>query len=384
MQGKDGAWRRYCLNGARVHHGNSVELLRNGDEVFPAMLTAIHGATDSILLEVYRIFNDAVGQRFADALVEKARQGVCVRLIYDAVGSWETNRLFFDQLRAAGAQTAEFNPVLLWTPNRMWGRRDHRKLLIIDGKVGFAGGLNISAEYGPVSWGGAAWRDTAVKASGPCLEELIALFWQNWSKCRRRPERHCKPATHPVRQEGGVPVSISAISGYRSRRSFAANYRYAIEQARDYINLTNAYFVPGRSVTRGLVRAARRGVRVAVIVPGRADVPFVRIASWALYARLLRAGVEIYEWQPGILHAKTCVVDGLWSSVGSHNFDSRSFYRNKEVNINVYGREFGTQMKTMFERDLAHCRPIHLEEWSRHSVWFRLAAHLLYFFRGVL
>lgn len=384
MHGKNDAWRNYRLKGAHVYRGNRVELLRNGDEVFPAMLWAIQNARGSILLEVYRIFNDSVGQRFADALAEKARQGVCVRLLYDAVGSWETNKFFFDRLRQAGARTAEFNSVLPWTPNRMWGRRDHRKLLIIDDSTAFAGGLNISAEYGPASWGGAAWRDTAVKVSGPCLEELIRLFWQNWDRSTVQAERRCRDAERPVAETGETPVSISAISGFRSRRSFAANYRHAIEQAREYINLTNAYFVPGRSVIRGLIRAAKRGVRVAVIVPGRADIPFVRLASWALYARLLRAGVEIYEWQPGILHAKTCLVDGLWSSVGSHNFDSRSFYRNEEININVYGRTFGSHMKTMFERDLENCRPVHLEEWSRRSIWFRLAARLLYLFRGAM
>jgi len=382
MPSKDHPWRRYCLRGAHVHEGNAVRLLRDGDEVFPAMLSAIQKARSTILLEVYRIFNDSVGQRFADALADKARQGVRVWLIYDSVGSMETSWAFFEQLRGAGVMTAEYNPLLPWTPHRMWGRRDHRKMMIIDGETAFAGGLNLSAEYGPVSWGGASWRDTAVQVSGPCVEELIKLFWANWNKCGDSGRRGA--AEHSPKRGGDTSVSISAISGFRSRRSFAANYRHAMEAAQNFICLTNAYFVPGRSVIRGLLRAARRGVHVAVIVPGQADVPFIRTASWALYARLLRNGVEIYEWQPGILHAKTCIVDGQWSSVGSHNFDSRSFYHNEELNINIYGQEFGLELVKMFEADLKKCRRVHLEEWSAKSVWFRLLARVLYFFRGAL
>ncbi|HOX23075.1 MAG TPA: cardiolipin synthase B, partial [Elusimicrobiales bacterium] len=310
--------------------------------------------------------------------------GVRVRLIYDSVGSMDTSWSFFDKLHSAGALAAEYNPVMPWTLHRLWGRRDHRKTLIIDSKTCFAGGLNISAEYGPASWGGAAWRDTAVQVSGPCVGELIKLFWETWAKCAP-PDRKLAAAMRREKEDSGeIPASISAISGFRSRRSFAANYRYAIEQASDYIYLTNAYFVPGRRVTRGLMRAARRGVRVAVIVPSQADVPFVRTASWALYATLLRAGVEIYEWLPGILHAKTCVVDGNWSSVGSHNFDYRSLRYNEEVNINVYGRKFGAELVRMFEEDLKNCRRVHLEEWSRKSLGFRLTARLLYLLRGAL
>ena len=376
-------WRHYCLRGAHIHEGNTVRLLRDGDEVFPAMLSAIQKARESILLEVYRIFNDSVGQRFADALAEKAIQGVQVRLIYDSVGSLTTSWAFFEQLRGAGIHTAEYNPLLPWTPHRMWGRRDHRKMLIIDGETAFAGGLNLSAEYGPASWGGAAWRDTAVEVRGPCVEELIKLFWTTWAKCGAQ-EKSGVQHQHSHKRRGQMRASVSAISGFRSRRSFAANYRHAIEAAQNFICITNAYFVPGRAVIRGLLRAARRGVHVAVIVPGQADMPFIRTASWALYARLLRNGVEIYEWQPGILHAKTCIVDGQWSSVGSHNFDSRSFYYNEELNINVYGQEFGLELVKMFEADLKQCRRVHLEEWSAKGIWFRLLSKVLYFFRGAL
>ncbi len=383
-------WMEYCLLPSSVYNGNSVELLRDGEEAFPEMLAAIDKARHFILFEVYSFGEDQVGRRFQEALERKARKGVRVFVIYDAIGSLLTSRSFFDRMSFAGVQIAEYHPLAPWKPYWNWFRRNHRKILLVDGNISFIGGLNASEDDGPRSWGGRGWRDTQVKLEGPIIKELASVFWESWQRCRGdiaeiRPEdvihRSASGGTPPGAAANGVPVSLVSSSGLRNRHSIRRSYKYAINKAKNFIYITNAYFLPGRSIYRRLIRAAKKGVRVVILTPSQTDHPLVRWASWALYRHLLNSGIEIYEWQPSVLHSKTAVIDGVWSSVGSHNLDHRSLHYNLEINVNILGTEFGGKMKQMFEKDLESSRRITLENCRSQRFLFKAASRILYWFR---
>lgn len=297
------------------------------------------------------------------------------------MGSLYTSWSFFDHMREAGINVAQYHPLVPWKPYWAWFRRNHRKVLIVDRKIGFAGGLNLNANNGPRPWGGLDWRDTQICLAGPAIREAISLFWNSWKKCGEKPPPNLTAYPFPISQTGETPAVMVSGSGLRARRSIRRSYKYAINRARRYIYITNAYFLPGRTIYWRLEDAVRRGVRVAIIAPGQTDHPYVRWASWALYGRLLRNGIEIYEWQPTVLHAKTAVIDGIWSSVGSHNLDHRSLHYNLEVNINVLDAEFGEKMRKMFEEDLRQCRQITLDEWKNQRFLFKAASRVLYWLR---
>ncbi|HAT73350.1 MAG TPA: cardiolipin synthase B [Elusimicrobia bacterium] len=378
-------WRRYCARPESAVAGNGAELLPGGEAAFSAMLAAIGGARDFVLLEFYAFSDDSIGRAFADLLKEKAREGVAVHLIYDSVGSILTDREFFLDLAACGVKVAEFRPVIFWKPYWNWIKRDHRKTVCVDGRAAFVGGFNITEYDAPKSLGGRGWKDTQALLRGPAVAELERIFWEAWTAStpvagERTP---ALPVSTPG-PAGDTPVSVLSAGGIRNVRSIRRSYRYAIDKAVEYIYITNAYFLPDRLVYRRLVKAARRGVDVRVIAPRDTDHPYVRWASWAMYAHMIKNGVKIYEWQGPILHSKTAVIDGVWSSVGSHNLDHRSLHYNLEVNLNVYDPVFGKALCGAFRDDLKLSRLVNLDDIKKRPFTSKAASALLYLFRSLL
>ena len=377
-------WQEYCFKPENALGGNSVALFKNGDEAFAEILDAIRSAKEYVLLEFYAFSDDSVGRMFQELLLQKAKEGVRIRLIYDAVGSVLTDKDFFSAMAAGGIKVAEFRPVVLWKPYWNWIKRDHRKIVCVDGKAALVGGFNISVYDAPVSLGGRGWKDSLVRVEGPVVGEVERLFWESWSACAAAPDAECRPKSVKKHCPGNIHASVVSASGMRNFRSIRRSYSYAIDRAKRYIYITNAYFLPDRFVYRRLIKAVRRGVEVRIIGPYKTDHPYIRWATWSMYPHMIKNGIGIYEWQGEILHSKTAVIDGLWSSVGSHNLDHRSLHYNLEVNINVYDREFGSKMAHFFRDDLKNSKPVTLADTKRRPFLSKASCKLLYLFRSWL
>jgi len=377
-------WRDYCFKPENTLDGNAVRLLKNGDEAFAETLRTLRSAKKYILLEFYAFADDVVGRMFSDLLLEKAEEGVAVYLIYDAVGSILTDKDFFTAMVSGGVKVGEFRPVVLWKPYWNWIKRDHRKLVCVDGEAALVGGFNITVYDAPVQLGGRGWKDAQVRVEGPVVGEVERLFWESWAAAKVS-SGHA-PFLKPGKKSfaGDVCASVVSASGMRNFRSIRRSYSYAIDRARRYIYITNAYFLPDRFVYRRLIRAVRRGVDVRIIGPYKTDHPYIRWATWSTYPHMIKNGIKIYEWQDEILHSKTAVIDGIWSSVGSHNLDHRSLHYNLEVNINVYDREFGSEMTRVFRDDLKKSKPVTLAETKDRPFVSKAASKLLYLFRSWL
>lgn len=362
--------------------GNHVELLENGEETYREMFAAIAAARDHINMETYILEDDEVGKRFAQALIDKQKQGVQVNLIRDAVGTIDTPNAFFDQLKDAGINILVFNPINPLQAKAGWdvNQRDHRKLLIVDGQVAFMGGINISSVYSGGSFASRPkakaadklpWRDTDLRIEGPVLAELQKLFMQTWQDQKGPPlaERNYFPQLQPVGHEvvhamGSVPAdSFSPIY---------ATLISAIDNAESEVLMTNAYFVPDPQFTRSLIGAAKRGVKVVLILPSKSDSALVLNAGRSYFTELLEGGVQIYERKGVVLHSKTALIDGVWATVGSTNLDWRSFLHNQEINAVVLGTNFGDEMRKSFESDLAQSTQITLEAWRQRSIGTRV------------
>lgn len=378
-------WSRYCASPQEAIEGNEVALLKDGEEAFPALLSAIGGARDFVLLEFYAFADDSIGRTLGDLLREKARQGVAVYLIYDSVGSILTNRVFFTGLAAAGVKVAEYRPVIYWKPYWNWIKRDHRKTVCVDGRCAFVGGFNITESDAPRSMGGRGWKDTQARLSGPAVAGIEKVFWEAWTASTplSGPAEPCLPVSEPARA-GDKRVAVVFAGGIRNVRSIRRSYRFAIDRALEYIHITNAYFLPDRLVYRRLVKAAQRGVDVRIIAPRDTDHPYVRLASWAMYGHLIKNGVKVYEWQGPILHSKTAVIDGRWSSVGSHNLDHRSLHYNLELNLNIHDGAFGAVMTRAFREDLKRSKLITFEEVKNRPFISKAVSKFLYLFRSWL
>jgi cardiolipin synthase A/B len=357
--------------------GNRVQLLQNGPMTYDAMFAAINAARDHINMETYILEDDDVGQRFADALIAKQRGGVQVNLITDAVGTLGTPAAFFDRLREAGIDVLVFNPVNPLTAKAGWdvNQRDHRKLLIIDGKTAFLGGINISSVYSGGSFGRRTkpqpasklpWRDTDLQIDGPVVAEFQKLFIQTWQKQKGEPlaARQYYP---PLARQGGDVVHAIGGSPDEPYSLIYATLISAIDSADKEILLTNAYFVPDPQLIASLRQAVARGVDVKIVLPAATDSALVFHAGRSYYGELLRDGIKIYERENALLHAKTALVDGVWSTVGSTNLDWRSFLHNQELNAVVLGEEFGQRMRAAFELDLKASTQITLEQWDTRS-----------------
>ncbi len=370
-----------CLRPESLRPGNRVTLLRDGAEAYPPMLAAIRCAMRSVYLETYIFADDPTGRRFADALAERARAGVEVRVIYDAVGCFSTSREFFGVLRAAGARVVEFHPVLLSFQGFSYRRRDHRKLLVIDGREAFLGGLNIGREYDSPEHGGLGWRDTHARVEGPIVGDLTALFAELWNASRRGADPPVVPAPEPEPVVGGAPALATSSFRFRDRWEIGRLYLHAIRQAKKRIWIANPYFIPTRKVRTALRQAVRRGVDVRILLPGHSDSTPILYAIQHLYARYLRWGIRLFEWPGPMMHAKTAVVDGAWSTVGSYNFDHMSLFRNHELALVVPDAGFGARMDAMFEEDLSRAREVDREEWRKRPWRRKVLEGLFHAFR---
>jgi cardiolipin synthase len=374
--------RYYLPRGHAVQRGNACQLLRDGVEAYPAMLEAIRRARRYIRLETYMFITDAVGELFGQALAEAAERGVHVKVLYDAVGSWTSRRSFFDGLRARGVDIRAFKPFSLSRGLRHLLRRDHRKILVVDGEVAFTGGVNISANWAPEGQG-SAWRDDVLRIEGPAVHELERRFLATWrmmfqDRIRRLATglRHFTPRA-PRRGQVGLAV-------LSSRRSIHRAYLHAIHRARSSVLIAAAYFIPDRRMVAALREASKRGVEVHLLLNARSDHPFLEFATRAFYEKLLASGIRIFEWQRGVLHAKTAVVDGVWGTIGSFNLERLSLAFNHEVNAVFADPRLGRQLEESFRTDCGNCREVTLADFRRRPLWQKALERVLYAFRKML
>jgi cardiolipin synthase len=360
--------------------GNKVTLLFDGPKTVAAMMAAIANAKNHINFETYIFDQDDLGMRFADLLIAKQRAGVQVNIIYDSVGTIGTPAEFFEKMRAAGISLTEFNPVnpLKRFSLRRINNRDHRKILVVDGRIGFAGGINIADDYSRSSLFRArkksqselGWRDTHVQIEGPAVAALQWLFLDTWTRQNTQdlPDRDFFP---PLAEAGDRIIRVVASEPGSDFEIYKA-YVLAIQEARKTIHLTAAYFVPDAQILESLIQAARRGVSVKIVVPSVSDIGLVMYAGRSSYEELLEAGVRIYQLQASVLHAKTAVIDGVWSTVGSTNIDVRSFLHNNEINIVVLGEEFGKSMEAAFREDIKNSVEITAKAWRQRPLSERI------------
>lgn len=366
---------RYARSMYRLRRGNQVRLLHAGAEAFPAMLAAIAAARRTIALETYILEDDRTGQRFADALCERAAAGIEVRVMYDAIGGFGLGAAFLARLRAAGVEVLAWNPLAPWRRRFAWSHRDHRKILVVDDEIGFAGGLNISDDYAPIEAGGRGWHDLHCELRGPVVRDLARLFRATWLKAGGRDFPPAPPAEAADAPRAGATAARVVDNRKRNRRgAIRRAYLRAIERSQSTVHLANAYFVPDRALRRALMRAARRGVDVAVIVPGRSDVRTVAYAALYIGARLAGAGVRILRWDGPMMHAKSAVIDGVWSAIGSYNLDARSWRYNLEVIVEVIDRDVGAAMATSWFAASLHTTPLGVDDYARLPWWRRALA----------
>ena len=376
-----------ALTPDRMIPGHRVGLLFGGAQAYPAMLDAIASARSEILLETYIWAADANGRRFVDAVCIKAQEGVHVRCVADGAGSFGfVTGPDVERMRAAGVRLAVFHPVGPWRRRWGWQVRDHRKLLIVDGRVAFAGGMNIGDDYAPTDWGGRGWNDVQVQIEGPVVRELQRHFDMSWRYStpwtfERLHEGRAIIADPPPVHGSTTRVQPLAVGRFLARRNIQRPLTHAIGAARERIWIESAYFLPNRTLRAYLRRAARRGVDVRVITPRDSDVPFLGDASRYTWTTLLKAGVRLYEWLPGMLHSKTVCIDGAWSTVGSYNLDSRSLLYNWEVTLAVLDTGVAARLEEKFLLDLEMSEPVDPARWRRRGLLRKMRERFLYFFR---
>ncbi len=368
-----------ALPGAAMTSGNRLELLENGDTIFPAMLAAISSARKTVNFEAYIFWSDEVGTRFRDALAERAAHGVAVRVLLDAIGSPGRRMKAgdVDVLRHAGCHVEFFHstkPWMLWVFNH----RNHRRVLVVDGTLGFTGGVGFADPWRGNADSKGHWRDTQVRVEGPAVRGLQRAFQENWSEATG--EALVGDEVFPALREAGTSaVAVVPSSPLAAMSGAGRVYAISLAAAAKEIWIANSYFLPDDATAGLLVAAAKRGVDVRVIVPSdeQNDVPATKAAGrWSL-GLLLEGGVKIFEYQPTMFHLKTMVVDGVFSTVGSANFDDRSFHLNEEINLFVYDGAFAGQMKESYRRDLSRCRPYTHTMWRERSLKKRVTEWLV-------
>jgi cardiolipin synthase len=363
------------LLGPPITSGNRFEALYNGDRIFPPMLEAIRAAKQSITFETYIYWSGDIGREFADALSERARAGVPVHVLLDWVGSAKVDDDFIKEMESAGVQIRRFHKPSWYDIGRM-NNRTHRKLLVVDGRTGFTGGVGIAPEWTGHAQDPQHWRDSHYKVEGPVVAQMQAVFMDNWIKVSGdvlHGERYF-PRLDAV-GEGRAQVFSSSPSG--GSESMHLMYLLSIAAATKTIDLSSAYFVPDDLTVGALVAAMQRGVRLRIITPGPIiDSQTVRAASRAAWGPLLEAGAEISEYQPTMFHCKVFMVDGLLVSVGSTNFDNRSFRLNDEANLNIYDEAFAAEETVQFEADLKQSKRVTLEAWKSRPLHEKAMEHL--------
>ena len=351
------------LLGAGFSTGNRITTLQNGNQIFPAMLRAIRGSQRTITFETYVFEKGEVPQLFAEAFAERARAGVKVLLVLDAQGGGKSKK--YDKLwKDSGAVVVRYNPA--WHPNLLrYNNRTHRKLLVVDGRVAFIGGVGIADMWQGNAQSPEQWRDNHYRIEGQAVAQVQAAFADNWLK-EKKEVLFGSDYFPPLPAVGRAAASVFFASPEHGSFGVPVLYHVAIAAASKSILIQNAYFVPDNDTVAALVQAARRGVRVQIIVPGKEiDHPKVRWASRKRWEPLLEAGAEIYEYQPTMIHSKLLIVDGSFVSVGSANFDNRSLHLNAEANLNVIDQTFAAEQTRLFQRDVARSKQVSLEEYRR-------------------
>ncbi len=380
------------VSGSPLIKGNKVSLLVDGPATSAAMFRAVENARDHINIETFIFEGDERGSKFADLLLKKQSEGIQVNIIYDSLGSLGTPGVFFDRLKKAGVQVLEFNPVnpakyfwrrlLRWQPTH----RDHRKILVVDGKIAITGGVNISGVYSSRFSGKKEeeeqklpWRDTDVRIEGPAVAEFQKLFLDTWQR-EKGPQLAEKNYFPHLKEVGSDLVQVvGSTPGSENRITFIM-YVSAITFAENSVHLTNAYFVPDKQTIKALTNAARRGVDVKMILAKQTDSSMALYAGRYYYSDLLESGVRIYQRRNAMLHAKTAVIDGVWATVGSTNMDFWSYLREDEVNAIIVSRDFSAGMEKMFTRDLEESDQVKLEEWKKRPLFPRIREWLAHLF----
>ncbi|QQR90129.1 MAG: cardiolipin synthase ClsB [Myxococcales bacterium] len=369
-----------------------VALFHDSDEALEAMLDAIKQAEKEIILEMYWIASDQTGWGFAEALMDKARKGLRVCVLFDAIGSWDSDGVFFDALEQAGCELEQYNPIAPWRKRFRLDKvnlRDHRKILVVDRKVAFTGGANLADFWRAEEHGGEGWRDDMVRIEGPAVLDLLAVSAHTWNRLSDKnievDEKTLSPvvpkgATNPLESRIMVLANFFKASTFGIRRA----YLKEIQAAQSSILIANAYFVPGRKVSRALAKAAKRGVDVRILVPETSDVVAVYYASRRMFAWLMKRGVHIYTWPHSVLHSKSAVIDSRWTTVGTHNLDNRSIRMNLEVNVAIDDERIGQAMHKKILEDMASALEVSRRDWMFRPLGVRVAERVFYAFRWLL
>lgn len=367
------------LLGPTIVSGNKIDVLQNGDQIFPAMLQAIHDARHSIDLETYIYWSEQIGEQFAQALAERARAGVKVHVLVDWVGSSKMDEQAIRLMQQAGVEFEKYHPLRWYSLGRI-NNRTHRKLMVVDGTIGFTGGVGIAA-----TWTGRAqdpqhWRDSHFRLEGPVVAQMQAVFMDNWIKSTGR-VLHGPDYFPTLSTAGTMAAQTFSSSPSGGTESLHLMYMLAFTAAQHSILISSAYFVPDAHTRRTLLNAMQRGVILKIIMPGpHIDAETVRSASRGMWGDLLRAGAQLYEYQPTMFHCKVLIVDGLLTSVGSTNFDDRSMRLNDEANVNIYDTAFARQQTAIFDADLAHSHRITYALWQQRpwqqKIWETVASYL--------
>ncbi|HEY3170933.1 MAG TPA: phospholipase D-like domain-containing protein [Thermoanaerobaculia bacterium] len=363
--------------GTEMVPNNRAVLLQNGDEFFPAMLDAIRSARASVNMEMFIFNKGKIAREFADAMAAKAREGVEVRLLLDDWGSHPHE--LADLMEKAGVKLRWYKPLRIYSIYKI-GKRTHRKILTIDGRIGFTGGVGIDDRWVGDARNPKEWRETMVRVEGPVVAQLQSVFMEDWVHTTGE-------VLHGERQFPSIPdagaMLAQTISSSRTDSSSKAKLLYymAIQAARKSILIENAYFVPDRQIRRGLVHAVARGVEVRVIVPGpHIDIPVIRMASRFFYGELLDGGVQMFEYQPTMIHNKVMIVDGIWTTIGSINFVNRSMKKNAEANVAIYDRGFASIVEKMFLSDLEKSEAFTRKKWKKRGLLSRLGETVFWLF----
>jgi cardiolipin synthase len=366
------------ITGGTIVGGNRVDVLLNGDEIFPAYLAAIASARTTITYAQYFYEGGVVGSMVADALAQRCRGGVAVHALLDAFGAAAMPREYVDHMRAAGCEVV-FSRASLLSVNH----RNHSRILVVDGRVGFTGGSGVADKWLGDGRQRQQWRDTDVRLEGPVVRQLQSAFVKSWHEATR--VALTGPAYFPpLAPQGAMRAQIVTSAPSKGDVAIYTMLLLAVRGARRTIHLTNPYFLPDRAMEQAIVAAVRRGVEVIALVPGPIDWTLVRAASRSGFGVLLDAGVVIYEYEPALLHAKTLVIDGAWTTIGSANLDPRSLALNAELNAVVYSAELGKRMEQIFTSDLAHARRVRFARWYARPLWRHLLEWLAAPFRSQL
>ena len=380
--------------------GERITLLRDGAEALPAMLKAIRAAQREVVLEMYWLDSSLAGKVVVEALTQCARAGVAVYVLYDAIGSLGVDGAMYDDLVAAGARVLEFNPIAPWRRRFRVGwvsQRDHRKMLVVDERIAFVGGLNLGLPWLCIADGGGGWRDDVALVVGPTAARVRALFFETWSRQGGECPQNLRVFTsreraQAAREELGVStmsrvhprVAVLGHDAWGARWAIRRAYLSRIRSAERRVLIANSYFVPDMRVKRALKYAAQRGVEVRVIVPGTSDVPAVKYATEWLYTDLMEAGIHVHEWTRGILHSKTLLVDD-WATTGSYNLDYRSFRYNLEANLASTDPAFVAAVESSMRKDLAEFTvEVELAKWKRRPTFDKVRSWSFYLIRKML